>query len=195
MADKDRSAKPTDEDLRLWQRAMKDARPLAERQKKAVAPPAAPSPAESAPAAPQEMPRQKPGPKRPAVVRPAEPAKPAPPPLAHGTVAGMDKRQAQRLKKGRLPIEGRLDLHSMTQAQAHRALDHFLAEAIAQDKRCVLVITGKGRGREGGGILHSQVPQWLNEPSLRARIVSFSFAQPKDGGTGALYVLLKRKRL
>ena len=191
MADKDRTAKPSDDDLRLWQRAMKDARPLAERQKmKTVAPPAAPSSVVPGPAAPPP----KAQPKRPAAARPAEPAKPAPPPLSHGAVAGMDKRQAQRLKKGRLPIEGRLDLHNMTQAQAHRALDHFLAEAIAQDKRCVLVITGKGRGREGGGILHSQVPQWLNQPSLRARIVSFSYAQPKDGGTGALYVLLKRKR-
>ncbi|HMB76429.1 MAG TPA: Smr/MutS family protein [Kiloniellaceae bacterium] len=112
--------------------------------------------------------------------------------LRHGTSEGLDKRQGARLRKGLLPIEGRLDLHGLHLDPAQRALERFLAEAQTQGKRCVLVITGKGRDR--GGALRREVPLWLNRPGLRAMVVSFTYAQPKDGGEGALYVLLKRRR-
>ena len=88
----------------------------------------------------------------------------------------------------------------MTQDDAHAALARFVAASRAMGRRCVLVITGKGRppkntiGAEGGGVLKQAVPRWLNEPSLRAQILAFATAQPKDGGGGALYVLLKRIR-
>ncbi len=92
-----------------------------------------------------------------------------------------------------MPIDGRLDLHGMTQDAAHRALVSFLGEAQGAAKRCVIVITGKGLGADGSvGVLREAVPRWLNEPELRGRILTFSHAQPKDGGTGALYVLLRR---
>jgi len=115
--------------------------------------------------------------------------------LDHGTSIGVDKSTATRLKKGRQPIEGRLDLHGMIQSEAHPALDAFIENAYRSGKRAVLVITGKGTKLDGSvGVLRQAVPRWLNLPPNRPRILAFSHATAKDGGEGALYVLLKRKR-
>ncbi len=114
--------------------------------------------------------------------------------LAHGHIAGVDRRTAERLKRGRLNIDARLDLHGLTQAEAHRALNAFVVASFDAGRRCLLVITGKGVRREDGGILHSKVPQWLNQSPNRGRVLAFDYAQPRDGGTGALYVMLRRKR-
>ena len=116
------------------------------------------------------------------------------PEITHGRAAGVDRRSAERLSRGRLPIEGRLDLHGLTQTEAAARLAEFIAGASLADKRCVLVITGKGLGQSGGGVLRDQVPRWLNLPPNRGRILTFDYAQPKHGGSGALYVLLKRRR-
>ncbi|HEV2550387.1 MAG TPA: Smr/MutS family protein [Stellaceae bacterium] len=116
------------------------------------------------------------------------------PPLTHDASPGLDRRTAERLRQGALPIEARLDLHGMTQEEAHRALDAFLARAAAAGKRCVLVITGKGGRSSGDGVLRAAVPRWLNEPPNRARLLAFVLAQPPHGGAGALYILLKRRR-
>ncbi len=114
--------------------------------------------------------------------------------LAHGSSAGLDRRNAERLKRGKMNIEATLDLHGMTQAQAHGALSRFIQRSEAGGLRCVLVITGKGIAKESGGVLRNQVPNWLNEPGNRERIIAFNYAQQSHGGTGALYVLLKRRR-
>ncbi len=114
--------------------------------------------------------------------------------LAHGSSAGLDRRNAERLKRGKMNIEATLDLHGMTQAQAHGALSRFVQRSEAAGLRCVLVITGKGIAKESGGVLRNQVPNWLNEPGNRERIIAFNYAQQGHGGTGALYVLLKRRR-
>jgi DNA-nicking Smr family endonuclease len=111
------------------------------------------------------------------------------PDLHHGCSPGVDKRTADRLKKGRMDIEDRLDLHGMSREAAHRATSGFITSARLSGKRCVLIVTGKGKG-----ILQSELPRWLNMPEMRSRILSFSHARPKDGGTGAVYVLLKRDR-
>jgi DNA-nicking Smr family endonuclease len=117
------------------------------------------------------------------------------PELKAGASPGLDKRMAARLKRGQLAIDGRIDLHGMTQATAHRALEEFLTASQAAGKRCVLVITGKGLRPTGEtGVLRNLVPRWMNAPAIRGRVLSFCSAQPRDGGTGALYVLLKRKR-
>ena len=100
-----------------------------------------------------------------------------------------------RLRKGRLRPESRIDLHGMTADRAHAALNGFLADALSTDKRCVLVITGKGSLKEGGGIIRRELPAWLNAAGNRSRILGFAGAQPADGGGGAFYVLLKRRRL
>jgi DNA-nicking Smr family endonuclease len=117
------------------------------------------------------------------------------PELKTGASPGLDKRMAARLKRGQLAIEGRIDLHGMTQDKAHRALEAFLGASQGAGKRCVLVITGKGLRPTGEtGVLRNLVPRWMNAPAIRGRVLSFCTAQPRDGGTGALYVLLKRKR-
>jgi DNA-nicking Smr family endonuclease len=89
-------------------------------------------------------------------------------------------------------IEQTLDLHGRTQADAHGALGRFLAGTQAAGCRCLLVVTGKGV--ESGGTLRHMVPRWLNEGPNLERVVAFCPAQPRHGGTGALYVLLRRRR-
>ena len=116
------------------------------------------------------------------------------PEINHGNAPGLDKRSARRLKRGLRKIEARLDLHGLRQEEAHRALTSFIAGSYKTGKRCVLVITGKGQVSEGSGVLRTNVPRWLNQAPNRMRILSFTHATPADGGTGALYVLLKRQR-
>lgn len=165
-----------DEELALWEWATRGAKPLAGRATRA--------PARKPSGAPKAAPRA-----APLTVKSAA----ALPNLTPGASPGVDRRTAERLHKGRMEIDGRLDLHGMTQAEAHDALAVFLDRAEARGWRCVLVITGKGT-RPGGGVLRDAVPRWLNLPSHRARILSFGAARPKDGGDGALYVLLRRRR-
>ncbi len=109
--------------------------------------------------------------------------------LSHGCAPGVDRRTAERLHKGKMAIEGRLDLHGMSRDAAHQAVHGFVTAARHAGKRCVLIVTGKGKG-----ILQADLPHWLNLPPLRASILSFSHARPQDGGSGAVYVLLKRDR-
>lgn len=118
-----------------------------------------------------------------------------PSPLQHGSRGdGLDRRKAERLKRGKLPIEATLDLHGLRQAEAHRRLGQFLAQCQDTGKRCVVVVTGKGLHKEEGGVLRAAVPRWLNEPGNRERVLSFDYTQPRHGGTGALYILLRRRR-
>ncbi|MDH3473788.1 MAG: Smr/MutS family protein [Rhodospirillales bacterium] len=170
-----------DEDLDLWRHVTREAKPLPGREK--------PKRKAEQPAKAEEAKRPKPPPPR----RPEQPAPPAAPALRPGAQADVDKRTAERLKRGKLAIEGRLDLHGHSQEQAEQELAAFLAEAQAAGKRCVLVITGKGAGRTGG-VLRQSLPDWLNRPPNRARVVAFAPAQPKDGGHGAVYLLLRRRR-
>ena len=126
-------------------------------------------------------------------------AKPAPQrrpkPDAQPALAPLDRRTKQRIARGRDAIDGRLDLHDLTQAQAHGALLRFLQTAQTRDARLVMVITGKGsRSTEGGGILKRQVPLWLKLPEFRALVVGFDDAHRTHGGEGALYVRVRRSR-
>lgn len=121
------------------------------------------------------------------------------PELRAGDAPGVDKKTRQKMRRGQIEIEGRLDLHGMYQDEAFRALEQFLARSQAADKKCVLVITGKGTrpdGPEGArtGVLRRAVPGWLNRAGLRERVRSFREAAPNHGGSGALYVLLRRAK-
>ena len=128
---------------------------------------------------------------------PAAPAAPVvarqQPELAPGKTAGLDKRTAQRLKRGQLKPEARVDLHGMIQVEAHAALNDFVSECHMAGLRHVLVITGKGSVREGG-VLRRMVPQWLNQAPLRGMVIAIEQAIPRDGGGGAFYPLLRRRR-
>ncbi|WP_417814965.1 Smr/MutS family protein [Thalassospira alkalitolerans] len=117
--------------------------------------------------------------------------------LEPGVTDGIDKSTAKKFQKGQMSIDGRIDLHGMTQDVAHHALNAFIEDSWRAGKRCVLVITGKGsRADEYGrtGLLRQRTPQWLSAPRLRTRILSISEARIQHGGSGAFYVLLKRRR-
>ncbi len=103
---------------------------------------------------------------------------------------GFDRSTETKLRRGQLPLEGRIDLHGMTQTEAYDALHKFIHAAVAQEKRTLLVITGKGRRFEG--VLRQMVPQWLEAPPLARYLLAVTPAQPKDGGTGAFYLRLRK---
>lgn len=113
----------------------------------------------------------------------------------------VDGRTHARLRRGKLRPEARIDLHGMTLSQAHPALIRFLSSAHADSKRLVLVITGKGKDRDDGGImpvrrgvLRHQVPQWLQTPPLGSIVLQVTPAHFRHGGDGAYYVYLRRTR-
>ena len=136
-------------------------------------------------------------------VRPAAP-KPAAAPLARPLaqqpmpppLSPLGRRMRSRVARGKEDIDGRLDLHGLTQSEAHAALLRFLRQASGRGARLVLVITGKGaRGGEGErGVLRRQVPQWLRLPEFRALVIGFEQAHVAHGGEGALYVRVRRSR-
>jgi len=180
--------KPKAGDEDLWRAVTKDVKPLKHAPRSRIVPETVQEPA-------------KPRPKKAGsahAARAIAPPKPPPAPprreLSHGRAAGVDKRTMDRLRRGQLPIEAEIDLHGHTQEEAHRVLSAFIAGHAAAGRRCVRVITGKGSFREGGGVLKSAVPRWLNEQPLQDSILAFTHARRDDGGEGALYVLLRRKR-
>lgn len=109
--------------------------------------------------------------------------------LRHGEKAGIDGNTQRRLTRGEVLIDLRLDLHGMTAARAHNHLIQFIVSAAHEGCRCVLVITGKG-----SGVLNGHVPNWLKQQPLSLHVLALAEARPKDGGSGAFYVLLRRKR-
>ena len=109
--------------------------------------------------------------------------------LRQGERAGIDGRTQRRLFRGDVPVDRRLDLHGLTAARAESRLAQFIETAAWDGCRCVLVITGKG-----AGILRGHVPNWLKRQPLSPHILALAEARPHDGGSGALYVLLRRKQ-
>ena len=128
----------------------------------------------------------------------------APAPVANGPqpekktppLAPLGRKLRQRVARGREPIEARLDLHGFTQAQAHAALLRFLRRAQTDGVRMALVVTGKGTSKAGEmqerGVIKRQVPLWFSLPEFRALVVGYEDAHVGHGGTGALYVRLRR---
>jgi DNA-nicking Smr family endonuclease len=117
--------------------------------------------------------------------------------------SGVNGATQDRLRRGLIEPDARIDLHGMTQQAAHRTLFTWLAAAHRNGHRLVLLITGKGnpKNEENApwmmsphGVLKQMVPRWLNEPELAALIASVHSAHAKHGGDGALYVYLRKKR-
>lgn len=146
-----------------------------------------------------------------------QPALPALPALDGGETpppaSSIERKRLRQLAKGRQAIDSRIDLHGMTQEEAHRRLTAHLAAAVRRGERCVLVITGKGGPRMpqgggadrvpaqfrrrsdfgfGAGVLRRAVPLWLDSPELRPLVSAFAPAHERHGGEGALYVMLRR---
>lgn len=114
--------------------------------------------------------------------------------LEAGIPKNLDRKTMDRLRKGKLRPEKYIDLHGMTTSKAYLSLNTFLSESYSLGYRCVLVITGKGSLKRGGGVIRRELPSWLNSKENRKLVLGFSNAQPIDGGTGAFYILLKRQR-
>lgn len=181
------------EDADLWSRMAQTLEPLrGAKPRVAAGKTDEPPPSHNRDAAPVPAPARKRS--RETVAIPAA----APPPLAD-----FDQRKLRRIVSGRLEIEARIDLHGLRQSEAHHRLRAFVLDAYARGLRSVLVITGKGgverdQSRDDGsrqrGVIRRNVPVWLEEPELRAIVVSFTRAHVRHGGDGALYVHLRRRR-
>jgi DNA-nicking Smr family endonuclease len=111
-------------------------------------------------------------------------------------LAPLGRRLRQRVARGREPIDARIDLHGLTQTEAHAALRRFLGRARDEGARTVLIVTGKGSAARGAaierGVLRRQVPMWLALPEFRPLVIGFEDAHISHGGQGALYVRLRR---
>lgn len=199
--------RPTPDELELFGRVVSDAKPLKGKRRRMPAEPAAPEP----PIPPTAAPAAQTAPAPTASPPPASSPSAAPPPQpaalrdhAPGAAPGLDRRTQLRLKRGQMPIEARLDLHGLSRERAHAGLNAFLSRQTALGRRCVLVITGKGRpdwqqpawGSEERevGVIRRALPGWLRDHPNKDRVLAFAPAQPQDGGAGAWYILLRRRR-
>ncbi len=112
-----------------------------------------------------------------------------------GQVRDLDPRIFQQLRSGQMSIEAHLDLHGMNRRQARLAVAEFLRSCFLQGMRCVLLIPGRGKNSEGGaGILREELSLWLTQAPLKRVVLCFATAQPRHGGAGAVYVLLRQLR-
>jgi DNA-nicking Smr family endonuclease len=186
----------SDEEHALWTGVVRSIRPLKHKTNSAAVAAEGAEPAK----AKAPSPKLPPEPPRLEKQHEAQPApagrhatKEAPPPLTP-----LGRRLKQRVARGRESIDARIDLHGLTQREAHAALLRFLHRAQADGVRIALVVTGKGTGRgpeqRERGILKRQVPQWLSLPEFRSVVVGFEDAHVGHGGEGALYVRLRRAR-
>ena len=123
---------------------------------------------------------------------------PAPPP-----VNPIEKSLNRKIARGVTGFDARIDLHGMTQSQAHGALLAFLRSCQARGCRVALVITGKGRTDESGqaftmhsgpGVLRRSIRGWLEQPEFRSLAAAYAPAHRRHGGEGALYVQIRRQR-
>ena len=112
----------------------------------------------------------------------------------------VDPSIRRKVSRGRIDIDGRIDLHGMTQNEARAALHGFIHARFNRGDRTVLVITGKGAKTDNDyiaamterGVLRTMLPIWLNEPSLAPMVSGWSVAARGHGGEGAWYVRLRR---
>jgi DNA-nicking Smr family endonuclease len=197
-----RRARISEEDRAVWERVIRSATPLRPRSADSepagmprsgdsptAGPAPAPGPAERRVPAPKPLPRPAaPG------LRPVPIGRPEP---------GLDRRTAERLRRGAREPDARIDLHGLTAERAHALLDAFVRRALAGGQRVLLVITGKG-GRHrpedapymapGRGVLREAAPKWLRTGPHARHIVGIYEAHRRHGGEGAFYVYLKRPR-
>jgi DNA-nicking Smr family endonuclease len=112
-----------------------------------------------------------------------------------GCVVGLDPKTFSRLKTGWYPPEAHLDLHGQSAPQAADALLAFMRDSYLNNRRCVLLIPGRGKNSpEGYGVLRERVQAWLTRDPCKRVVLAFCTAQPRHGGAGALYVLLRKRK-
>ncbi len=171
----------SDEEIALWTEV---ARSVARRSGAALPTPSKPVVAEPTPSPPPTA----------AEAPASRPAKPPALPLAP-----IERRLKRKLARGRGEIDDAIDLHGMNQAEAHQALRGFLRHSQARGARLVIVVTGKGGPLDEPGpwphergVLRRLTPHWLRDPDLRSIVLGFEEAGRAHGGSGALYVRLRR---
>jgi DNA-nicking Smr family endonuclease len=180
------SRRLTRDETDLWNRLRETVEPLRKRK-------AAPVKSETAVAA-------KAAAKKPASARLAPPTAAAKPKASVAPpLAPLEEKTLRRLGRGLIDIDARIDLHGMRQERAFSVLGSFLRHAQARGDKIVLVVTGKGKaeariGEEGRGVLKQAVPSWLSRDDLRPLVVGFEEANRRHGGSGALYVRIRRRR-
>jgi len=111
--------------------------------------------------------------------------------LTKDIVNPLERRREKSLRQGDIEIDAKLDLHGLTQIEAFDALTDFMERKTKAGKRCLLIITGKGRG--GSGVLRRSLQGWLDQLPQAKRILALRSAAPQHGGDGAFYVLLRKK--
>jgi DNA-nicking Smr family endonuclease len=112
-----------------------------------------------------------------------------------GAVHGLSRQLLERLKKGRFPVQDYVDLHGLTQQEAEVRVRDFLIKSHRLGLRCVLIIHGRGLNSQNHiPVLKERLPVWLSRGPVRKIVLAFSTAKPYDGGTGAIYILLRMKR-
>ena len=110
-----------------------------------------------------------------------------------GASPGTDRNLLRALRRGDFSLQGRLDLHGMTQAEAKEAVERFLTDSRRAKRRCVLIVHGRGlHSKDQVPVLKEQLKGWLSQKRIGAMVLAFATAKPQDGGTGAVYVLLRR---
>jgi DNA-nicking Smr family endonuclease len=156
---------------------------------------------------PLPVPEAEPAPRIKAPPKPLQPGKPFLPPyqapVAPGAVRdkAVDPAIHKKVRRGRIEIDGTIDLHGMTQTEAREALRRYIFTRAARGDRTILVITGKGAKTDNDyvaamterGILRTMLPIWLSEPGLNHLISGWSLAARGHGGEGAWYVRLRRQ--
>lgn len=176
----DDSDKDIEEDDELFKQAMRDVSPLK----------------------PDNKIRHKPTPRRPAIRRPENNAdefperfsedlfeQECPDQLSFERDGGAQKSVLKKLRQGKLAIDGTLDLHGLTVAQARQQLIAFMAECRQFGYRHVVIIHGKGYRSQNKAVIKPMLNRWLSDAE---EVLAFCSAQPKHGGTGAVYVLLRK---
>jgi len=112
-----------------------------------------------------------------------------------GSLQGFSPKLMQRLKRGQFPIQNYIDLHGLTKQDAQIRVRDFILESYRAGLRCVLVVHGRGLNSENNiPILKERLPHWLTRGPARKIVLAFSTAKPYDGGTGALYILLRKRK-
>ena len=188
MSGDDKPRRLSDEDQALWQVVTRSIVPLKRRRMRRDQPEGARSSAKSHS---KSHSKSQGKPQLPSSLRVHAATAAKPPPLMP-----IDRRLKQRLARGQVEIDARLDLHGRTLSEAHAALLRFLHRVHGEGAKTVLVITGKGAADadRGRGVLRRQVPLWLALPELRSHVLGVEEAHAAHGGAGAFYVRLRRGR-
>ncbi len=112
-----------------------------------------------------------------------------------GKVPGLDPRVMKQLRRGEFTVQGDLDLHGVDAETARGLVERFVLDAQQRELRCLRIVHGRGRNSpDGVSVLKARLPRWLARGPARLVVLAYSSAAQHDGGAGATYVLLRRRR-